>query len=1507
MSRARLVFSALLSLLAFGQMWAQGVVVSESFKNSTVSGWTFAGSGYTPTLTSGTAGANGNATGDGWLRLTDTSGNAATSAYYNTAFNSTNTSVYAKFDFESYGGINGTTNGGDGIVFYLFDGSKAFSVGAYGGSIGYAQKTIAGGAPADINGINGGYIGIALDEFGNFSAGTEGRSGGIGQTTESIAVRGPGQGLTGYDYLGGSTTLAQPLDSATRPSQTNTVQILLNTTNQLSVTLQQGGTSPQTVLQMDLSGYARPGTLMYGFSAGSGNATNFHDIRNLNITTLASTVWGGGSGDTLWANNNNWNPTVVPIAGADLLFNNDNASAAQTVNLGGVNRSVRSATIDAPFNYTFNNGTLTFDALGVAGFSGLAVTSTRGTGTETVNANLAFNNDGNIRNGSASTLNITGAINTNGKAVTLDGTGTSTLSGVVSGAGSLTKNDAGTFTLSGANTYSGGTTLNVGTLNANNGTALGSSSVTLAGGTLASTNSSSVANNIALTGSAALANLTTSGTLTQTGGSFTLNLANATQSGAVNLSNNTTARTLTTQVDSGTSTISGVIANGGGSAGGSVTKEGSGTLVLSGVNTYTGTTTVNGGVLQLAGNDRLAAGSAVNIGTSGTFNLNGNSQKIGTLTAAGGATLDFGTPASANTFVFDGYTAPVSGVLVVNNWQSGSDTFATTVSGQNVSTIYISGFGVAQEAGSRTDNIYGTGVNGAFLLTPVAATTKEWNGSSSASWNTNANWTSSGRPSSSQIALFDGLGTGRSGVTLNVSNTIAGIKFGNTNTAVGYTISGSNTLTLSGTVPYIQQQNNSFNQTISVSTLALSNTTVADVTGSKDLIISSAITGANSGVNLIKDGTGAGKLVLSGNNSGLTGNVYVNNGVLQAGHTNALGTGTTTISDGATLELSGGISPANAVSVTGIGTGGAGAIHNVSGSNTMSGTITEAGGTKFVADTGTTLSLTGNLTGSNTNTTLNTSGTGVINLNQITTGTGTVTVNAGTGTVNYNGTGTANTYTGTTTVNSGTLVLNKTAGTNAVAGNLVIGDGASTAETRLAASNQIADTARVSVNANGTFNLNGQSETIKQIDGAGTVALGTGALTLTGTSTSTLTGVITGSGTLTKNGSLALNLSGNSTGFSGTTNINGGIVGISNSNAALGTGTVNVNPTGSLQLQNGTSSGLTIANAINLNSAGTSTNTAALQNVVGNNTVSGTVTLSGASKVQSDSGTLALTNTVALGANTLTVAGAGNTNISGQVTGTGGLTKNGGGNLTLSNGTNSFSGASVINAGAIVAANNNVINNGGLLTINNGAALSLQTFAQTVGNISGAGLVDFGTSGKLTLASGSTTFSGTFAGTGELIIGAGATLTLGTNFSATNLKITLAGGTLNLNGTTDSFGTLNVTANSILDFASSANSNLTISGISFGTTSNILTVNNWTDGADFFTTPTSPGVQGAAPLNQIVFAGFTGNDTRFVSYDHQLAPVPEPSTYGAILLSSGLLFFGVRRLRRRRANKPATN
>ncbi|HNC24832.1 MAG TPA: autotransporter-associated beta strand repeat-containing protein, partial [Opitutaceae bacterium] len=539
----RLILGLLCSQVLLAQL--RGQVVTETFMNSTAPGWVFAGTGYTPTLTSGA----GDPAGNGWLRLTDTGGNEATSAYYNTAFNAAGASVYAKFDYESYGG-----SGADGITFFLFDGSVPFSVGSYGGSIGYAQRTVAGGGGADINGMAGGYLGVALDEYGNFSSASEGRVGGYNGTTglvpDSIGVRGPGQGLNGYAYLGGSGTLSQSIDSATRPTQTNTVQILLTATNQLTVTLQQGGTTPQTILQMDLSGYLRPDTLKFGFAAGTGGLTNYHDVRNLNVTTLTSNLWSGGSGDNLWASNGNWDPTVVPTVGADILFDNTHVSTAQTINTGA-NRNVRSISFDAPFAYTLNNNTITFDNQGVAGFSGIAVTQTHGSATDTINSNLSLANAINIRNNASGTLNVNGAIATNGNAITLDGTGTTNLAGVISGTGAITKNDSGTDTLSGANTYSGGTTINNGTLNANQSTALGTGGVTLAGGTLGSTNGSTIGNTVSLTGTAAIQGLTVTGALTETG-SQTLTLTNATP-GAVNLSNTNTGRTLTTQVDSGTS------------------------------------------------------------------------------------------------------------------------------------------------------------------------------------------------------------------------------------------------------------------------------------------------------------------------------------------------------------------------------------------------------------------------------------------------------------------------------------------------------------------------------------------------------------------------------------------------------------------------------------------------------------------------------------------------------------------------------------------------------------------------------------------------------------------------------------------------------------------------------------------------------------------------------------------------------------------------------------------
>jgi autotransporter-associated beta strand protein len=1306
---------------------AQVVTVNQDFKGTTAPGWTLGdnGGGFTPVLTASTAGGSIDPVGSGWLRLTSSGGNQATYAYDTTSFNAANATVAVKFDFATY---NGT--GADGITFFLADASKTFGVGAYGGSLGYAQKTTAGGAPANINGMNGGYLGVGVDEYGNYSNPTEGRVGGIGSVPNAIAVRGPGQGLTGYNYLGGTGNLGANSIAfpgyTTRPTGTDTrsVEMILTATNQLTVYMSSGGGAYVPLYSIDLSGYARPDQLIMGFTGSTGGSTDIHEIQNVSLSSVAANLWTNTGADSKWATGTDWHGGSVPVAGADVLLDNTYVNTAQTIDVGSAQtRSIRSLQIDAPFSYTLNNGTIEFNNNGILGPSGILVSQTHGSATQTINSNLIADNAIEIRNGSAGALNLTGTLVNNGNTVTFDGSGNTSMSGAISGAGGLVKNDAGTLTLSGANTYSGGTTLNTGTLTANNNSALGTGALTINGGALASTNSSTVNNTITLNNNAGLSGITTGGTLTQTGGSYTLNLANATQSGAVNLSEGNTGRTLTAEVDSGTSTISGIIANGGSGAGG-LTKTGNGTLVLGGTNTYTGTTAINAGTVQLGGSNVFANTSSLNLGANGTLNLNGFSNQVGNLTAAGGATLDFGPQTGANTFVFSTYTAPTSGVLVVNNWQQGTDTLATTVAGQNVSTVYLSGYGIASENTTTSSTIFGSD----YLLTPLAQTGVVWNGNTSANWGTGTNWTGNAAPTATQIAVFDITGAARTAVTLDGANSVAGLKFAAS--AAPYTISGANTLTLAGALPYIQQQSAS-NETLGFSTLALGNNTVADITSTGNLTINSVVSGA---YDLIRDGTGAGRLILNGANT-FTGGLFINNGIVQAGNTAALGTGATTISAGAALELNGAISPTNAISVSGTGVGVAGAIHDVGGTNTLSGVITETGDTTIAADTGATLNLTGNLTGTNTNTTLAGTGNGAINVNQITTGTGGMTVNGGT--VNYNGTTNANTYTGTTTVNSGTLNLGKTAGTIAIAGNLTVNGGAVNEN----ASNQIATTSNLTVNG-GSFALTGgSSNTVGNVNSTSgsTLSLSSGStLTINSAGNSMINGTVTGAGALSTQGTgnvtLAISNSytGGSTLASVVTALNSG---------SLGTGAVAINTGGNLQVQNG----INLANNFTLNSPGTSANDGAFQNVSGNNTISGTVTLAGNSRLQSDFGLLTLSNTVALGANTLNVGGAGNTTVSGIISGTGALTKDGAGTLTLS-GANSYTGGTTINAGTAQLGASNVLAASSSINIA-GGTLALNGYSNQVGTLSfsNGATIDFGSgSASNTLLFGN---AGTTSGT----------------------------------------------------------------------------------------------------------------------------------------------------------------
>lgn len=1479
--RAIRLLLGLTALVGWGSLVLTGQVVTETFKNSTAAGWVFSGTGYTANLTSGGADPSGN----GWLRLTGIGNYQVGSAYYDTAFTASNATVYASFDYVSWGGT-----GADGLSFFLFDGSVPFALGADGGSLGYAQKT-------GVNGLAGGYLGVAIDEFGNFSNGTEGRQGGLGFTPDSFSVRGPGSGTVGYDYLGGSATLPTSIDTpsvGTRPAGINTVQILISPTNQLTVALQQSGASSQTVLSLDLSGYARPETLKFGFAASTGGSTNYHEIRNLNVTTLVASLWDAQAADGLWGTGANWNPDILPAAGSDILFDNTFVSTAQTINTQ-TNRTVRSIQLDAPFAYTINNNTITFDAASVPGFSGIAVTQSRGSANHVITSNLALNNSIGVRQNSSATLSLTGNISLGGNTLTFDGSGATTASGVISGSGSIVKSETGTVNLNAANTYAGGTTVYGGTLATNNNAGFGTGTIALAGGTIASTNGNTIGNAITLSAASGISGLTTTGNLTQSGGSYTLALDGASL-GNVALSESNTGRTLTTNVAPGTSTISGVISNGGTGVG-NLTKDGVGTLVLSGNNTYTGTTTINAGTVQLGASNRLANASDVNL-AGGTLNLNTFSEQVDLLTFSNSGTLDFGTQGNANYFLFSNTTGTPSGVLTISNWESGSDILAssTALTTTILDQLYFVGYGSgATQAAATTVTGYGSGWR---PINPNAAGWATWDsGGTNSRWNTAADWVGDVAPgfnTSTKIAF----GTGaRTTTDMNGNRTVNAIRFDAGSASFDLQGAGD-TLTFSGpntgSVAFIQQASSN-NQTMSMTTVQLSRNTVVDMIGSGNLTISSALTGSS---NLVKENTG-GTLILSGNSSSYAGNIFVNAGTLQANSANALGntTGTTTVLDGGTLAFSGTFTSGEAISVAGSGVGGAGAIQAVNGTTTLSGAITLTGATTLSAEAGDTLTLSNTATGITGNQNLTLAGDGSLNVARIATGAGAVTINA-TGTVTYNGTTTANSYTGTTTVTSGTLVLAKTAGTTALAGNLVVGDGTGTDTVRLDASNQIADTAAVTLASSGVFNLNNFDETIAKLDGSAgaAVTLGTGDLTIGGSGESVYAGAITGGTTsaLNKSGTGKLSVSGSSSSFAGAVNLSAGIVNVAGTNAnILGTGAITVSGTGNLEMQGGA----TLGNAMTLNSMGTGALDGAIQNVAGNNTVSGAITLTGNSRVQSDAGQLAVTGNVALGTSNLNVNGTGNTAVSGVISGSGSLTKDGSGTLALSN-TNTFAGATTINSGTLIAQATNVIDNAALLTIGAAGTLDLNDFAARAGALTGAGTLDFGSGGQLTLSGGTGTFSGTFTGSGTLVLNAGSTLTLGANFNAPNLSIILAGGTLDLGGYASTFGNLQITANSAINFTDT--SSLAVSNISLSGGA-ILNVNAWADTVDLFTTQGWTGgtvdVRGAAPMNQVVFNGFTGNSTIWQSYDKQITPVPEPSTYGALLVGAGLVLVWVRRRR----------
>lgn len=284
--------------------------------------------------------------------------------------------------------------------------------------------------------------------------------------------------------------------------------------------------------------------------------------------------------------------------------------------------------------------------------------------------------------------------------------------------------------------------------------------------------------------------------------------------------------------------------------------------------------------------------------------------------------------------------------------------------------------------------------------------------------------------------------------------------------------------------------------------------------------------------------------------------------------------------------------------------------------------------------------------------------------------------------------------------------------------------------------------------------------------------------------------------------------------------------------------------------------------------------------------------------------TAALASPIALGPNTLTITPAigGSINLSGVISGAGGLSFNGSGATTLS-GTNTFTGLKTLSNGTLniqsadaLGASGNFNISGGTINNTSGSAITTPSYTQSwAGDFSftGSNALNLGTgavaltanrqittnASTLTVGGGiSGAFSLTKAGAGELLLSGTSTYSGGTIINAGTITLgsttTLLNiGTINLNGGTlksgsstgfsETMGTLKLSTNSTISLGT-GNHALTFANsttVSW-TAATLLTINGWTGtaGASGSAGKIFVGAGGlnAGQLGQIRFTGFPG-------------------------------------------------
>ncbi len=773
-------------------------------------------------------------------------------------------------------------------------------------------------------------------------------------------------------------------------------------------------------------------------------------------------------------------------------------------------------------------------------------------------------------------------------------------------------------------------------------------------------------------------------------------------------------QTFTTNTGGGNLTLSGAI-----SGAGSIIAAGTGTLNLTGPVTLTGGTSAAAPTLLMN-----ATGTTVNLSGTGT-NINsigvGYSGANNTLNITGGTTaltnaangsigLAVGTAGGSGVVNQTGGSVTISNNLSLGNQGGGYGNYNLSSGALSINGMRNGGFdtnGSVDSGGYSLFNQSGgtVGQTGNTVLGRGATTTT--------ATNVNVMNLSGGTFTQSGNNLFLGYSAGSVGI-LNVSggtlfNTSGNtIQLNNGNTAATTSILNLN----GGTV-----------QTNGITNLNTTGTAIVNFNGGtlQANAASTTFFGTNNFTNVN---------IFSG---GATIDTQANAITIGQALLAPAGSGLSSI----TVGSGGGAGYIGApiVNITGGGGTGATAVANINSSGVVTGFTITSPGTGYTSAPTVTLYGGGATTAATATAgapTANTSG----GLTKI-----------GTGNLTLSG---INTYTGGTTVSNGTLTLNAGGGSGAVRGVVNVNSGA---------------TLLLSVNNALGYNAGSQVTTVN-ING-GTVNT-TGALSDEGYITSfNLTG-----GTLAYTGSnasnayqfnagdasapgITSNASATTSTISGGLNIRSGTLGF---NVASGTTPSGIDLLVSGVISAGYGINKTNAGVMALTNANTYTGTTTISAgtlELGNGGTTGTLVTSSAI---TDNGTFAIdrSNAVTQGTDFSTAA----------ITGTGGLTQAGAGNTTL-NVTNTYTGATVINAGTLTLTNGN--NGGGSLsgtptiTVNSGGTLVLtnqDTLGYTAGKealvINSGGLVQNNGTGKRDTLQNTLTMTGGILGGSSVGDGIGA-------------------------------------------------------------------------------------------------------------------------------------------------------